>query len=56
MKQDFRRAVEGRKLYENRCSEEILSSQIYHKEIARYGKGSKEADKVRKEIILLKCD
>ena len=47
LKQDYRRSLDAKRAYESRCSEEILSSQIFHKEISRHGKGSKEAEKAK---------
>lgn len=46
LKQDHRRSLDSKRTYETRCSEEILSSQIFHKEMARHGKSSREAEKV----------
>ena len=43
----WKRAGESRKLYELKCKEEVASNQFYHQEVARCGKNSREADKVR---------
>ncbi len=43
----YKRATEAKRVYEVRCREEVASNQFYHQEVARCGKNSREADKVR---------
>ena len=43
----WKRACEAKRIYELKCREEVGSNQFYHQEVARCGKTSKEAEKVR---------
>ena len=43
----WKRLSEAKRIYDLRCREEIASNQFYHQEVARCGKNSKEAEKVR---------
>ncbi len=46
MKIDTRRMTEAKALYEKKCKEEIVCNHLFHQEMARFGKLSKEAEKV----------
>lgn len=56
---DYKKFIDAKKTYENRCGEEISSNQTYHQEVAKKGKSSKEADKAQlkfdKATFALKC-
>ena len=43
----WKRTGESKRIYEMKCREEVASNQFYHQEVARCGKSSKEAEKVR---------
>ena len=47
----WKRLSEAKRIYDLRCREEIASNQFYHQEVARCGKNSKEAEKVRTNVI-----
>ncbi len=46
LKLDWRRVVEAKANYEKKCKEEIYCNQFYHQEISKFGKPSKEAERV----------
>ena len=49
LKLHWKRAQEAKRIYDSRCREEVACNQVYHQEIARSGKSSREADKVRQK-------
>ena len=47
LKVQWKRTQDAKRIYDIRCKEEVVCNQAYHQEIARSGKSSKEAEKVK---------
>ncbi len=56
LKLDHKRAMEAKAVYEKRCKEEIVCNHFYHQEMAKFGKLSKEAEKVDKYHLYCFCN
>jgi len=50
LKVDVRRAAEAQAGYERRCKEEIAGAHAFHREVARFGKTSREAERAKTKL------